>query len=852
MVSQLAKTRSRFGGLPNQALARLAAMGLMLALAGPARAGSLALSVDADPAAQEQAIPVSGGIPFARGELVDPARVRLLSGGADVPLQADVLATWPDHSVKWLLLSFVAKTGAAGLTLEYGVPARAATGRPLAAAAADGSAVTVDTGVIRFRVDRAGGAFIDELWLDRTGRGTYADDARMIAPVTNARPNFMDFVHLEAPSDFRVLSRTLAGTPDPSHAEIDELRVESAGPIRAVVLLRGHYRYSKLGSTIPNLRATRGACPFTLRLTAWRGLGLVEAEHFFVYEGDPDYDFLRTAGLTANLRLNRAARVCALGASPAAETPLAGVARVGLAQDNVDHFRMWQVAAPVATDATVAEGRRFEGALDVSDDRWGVTVSHRRMWQNYPNGFAVDGASGALTAAFWPAEAGVLDLRRYAREWGVGETGAASGAPIATYSRYAAKGLGKTHTLLFQFHGPGAKPAELQAVARALDARPLLCAAPARTAATLALGHYAIPAADTCPVLEQFMRRTVDLVLDSQERYRWYGFLNYGGVQSRYNAVHKLGRWDNDFGRWGWAGNDGAGRFNHALLLQYLRTGDRRCFDAGEASVLNNFDVWMVHTPEYFWDWNFATPRDVRGLTHRHNVQPFGCPYVGARGAYPVGMKIYYYLTGSGRARDGLDEVLSAATDYLDGKTWRLGHSGAEDGLGTAAQSLLCAWERTGNRKYQDYLLRVLHNSPYFKPASPWEASMTTAFGLFQAATEYQDLVPDPQIAASVEQMARLCQTPEVKKNFTYPGGYFAIFADACRITGKEAFAQECRAALDRETADAMKSAQMTVPPDDWPGPPGGPEVTHNGNTLRDLPYVFGALRPGGAAKAGE
>jgi exo-rhamnogalacturonan lyase-like protein len=45
-------------------------------------------------------------VPLASGALRDPARVRLLDGEQEVPLQAAVLATWPDGSVRELELDF--------------------------------------------------------------------------------------------------------------------------------------------------------------------------------------------------------------------------------------------------------------------------------------------------------------------------------------------------------------------------------------------------------------------------------------------------------------------------------------------------------------------------------------------------------------------------------------------------------------------------------------------------------------------------------------------------------------------------------------------------------------------------
>ena len=57
--------------------------------------------------------PISTGVPFAQGELGDPANVRLLAGdGAEQPLQVKPIAYWLDGSIKWLLVTFLASAGA--------------------------------------------------------------------------------------------------------------------------------------------------------------------------------------------------------------------------------------------------------------------------------------------------------------------------------------------------------------------------------------------------------------------------------------------------------------------------------------------------------------------------------------------------------------------------------------------------------------------------------------------------------------------------------------------------------------------------------------------------------------------
>jgi hypothetical protein len=67
--------------------------------------------------------PVTWGVPFGEGRVFDKSHVRLLDlTGKPVPLQTQVLHTWPDGSLHWLLLDFQAAAANANktLTLQYG------------------------------------------------------------------------------------------------------------------------------------------------------------------------------------------------------------------------------------------------------------------------------------------------------------------------------------------------------------------------------------------------------------------------------------------------------------------------------------------------------------------------------------------------------------------------------------------------------------------------------------------------------------------------------------------------------------------------------------------------------------
>jgi len=158
---------------------------VLVALAAVPPSPALALDVPLTVAARE-ATPrpghvVTSGIPFAQGVLRDPAQVRLLRGTTEVPVQARRTASWPDGSVRWLLLDFPVDLPAAPasvpLTLRTGTAST-----PVGGVTVDerGSTITVRTGAAtvelakselvlrghRFEVESGGTAYrgVPETW----------------------------------------------------------------------------------------------------------------------------------------------------------------------------------------------------------------------------------------------------------------------------------------------------------------------------------------------------------------------------------------------------------------------------------------------------------------------------------------------------------------------------------------------------------------------------------------------------------------------------------------------------------------------------------------------------------------
>ncbi len=709
------------------------------------------LNVDFGSARVKGYYPVSSGIPFARRALKSARNIQILEGGKAVATQARALATWPDGSVKWALVDFLAKPGSR-YSLEYGAGVSQGGSSPGRMSASKSS---VSTGEVSFSPSG--------------GIGFFGSASGCGVSLTGLR-NFMDMVHVASPDDVTPFAGFAGGTPDQSAIKIDSFALEESGPVKAVVLLKGQYRYRTTGNG--------GNNPFTVRLTAYRGFGGIFVQHTFIYNGVGDNDFCSGIGFDCKLSMDRSRTTVTMGALGGKEISWrTGDAPAGsLNQLTPDSFTATKSWSTDRAPGIAAEGSRASGWVDFSDGAKGMAVIHRNMFKRYPKAVSWDLSTGRLTVSLWPRTAGMLDFRRYAREWGVGETGASnSHSAVAAWAPNASLGVASTHNVMFYFHKGSASSAGVAEIAKAYDRRPLARAAPKYYGGTKALGPWE-PVCNQHAGIDRQMDRAIDYYIQNVERFRWYGVWDYGAFQQRYN-IHKHGRWENDWGRWGWAQNDGAGRISHHLMMKYLMTGDRKHFDLGEAACRNNYDGDTIHLGRNY------------GLAHRHGVQHWSGPYTGIRGSCPTGPKILYYLTGDGRTRDAIETITRRAmTGYWESSGYIRGTElHGVDGGGSAVQACYAMWEMTGEQKYHDMVKRIIDGTP--APKDSWQAVCTTSFGLSQMITDYYDLTGYEGAKKKAIQIAEACYNNKaLKRSYTYPGGYFRVFGDAYRLTGNQKY----------------------------------------------------------------
>ncbi len=413
--------------------------------------------------------PVTSGVPFPRGVLGSENDLRLMRGGEEVMAQFNTLGTWPDGSIKWVLVSILADVPAAAsadYVLQFGRDvesmAQAAELAPLAVE--QNGEIALDTGALELRIDSHGqivgpnGPIVTELVEAARGQFTSA--------LSNA-----------------------------------ELVIEDNGPIRAVI------------RTFGDLVSEDGEESFRIeqRIEAWRGRPFVSVQHTFIntLPDEVSSTTLETRQTDRFADVERITWVVPTGAT-SWQAPLVEDEPLALGTGD----RVWQRHDDeyLPGDAGPVEGRIIGGLIADTGDG---AISVRDFWQNYPKGFEI--ADGSVRVDLAPAfEAAYYDEFPFEEE----------GHQLFFYLRdgtYTLKrGMAKTHELMLDFaEGAGDRAEIFQ--------RPLLLTAePEWYCDSMAFYNVAPRDEEAFAAYEEAIDRNIESFLARRERQRDYGMLNYG------------------------------------------------------------------------------------------------------------------------------------------------------------------------------------------------------------------------------------------------------------------------------------------------------------------------------------
>ena len=465
--------------------------------------------------------PITTGIPFPKGELGSVDHMRLMGGKGEVPAQVRLTARWPDGSVKWLLVTFLADAPAGGQAehrLEYGRTVRRAPAPGGLSAAKTATGVVLDTGALRLRI-KPNGEIAD---VERGGQRLLAPNAACGSLATDA--------------DGKRYSTA------PSKAQ---LIIEEAGPIRAVVKVVSH------------LEDGKGAKLFRIekRIEAYRGAAFVRVHHTFVVERPEIFTDIKE--LSYRIPVRAEGRTWGVALEDGTALPLGVSAR--MVRQRFDNELVTVARGGERASKARVVGSAIAGGPD------GCAVAVRDFWQNYPKAFSLrpDGLHVELCPAF---EKGLYDKFPFEKE----------GHHLYYYLLNGVtklrQGVSKTHELLLCFDPDGTRREQLAAAFQ----HPLLATAPPAWICG-SKAFYDVAPRDTkrFPLYEEAIDKNLKAYVAQRERWRDYGMLNFGDWYPERRA------------NWGNIEYD----TQHALFLEYIRSGNPAAFFLGCATELHNRDI---------------------------------------------------------------------------------------------------------------------------------------------------------------------------------------------------------------------------------------------------------------------
>lgn len=654
-------------------------------------------------------LPVSFGIPFAKGEMTSSQLGKLTVAGH--PCDTWVNARWQDGSVKWAGVATVVDGGNSKTAYIVSKQPHSVSDKGIIVRRTSGQLI-VDNGKTEIFFPLRGKNILDSLLM---GGRKVAGNAFLVAGTTNSEFNCC----------------------------VDTVYAERQGRNRVSVRAQGHCVHGA-GATM--------TLPFILRFYIYKGVGQVKMVHTFVYDGDQDKDygdkckdFVNRLGIAFNVPLREAAynrQVAFSGDGKMWMEPvqpldgrrpldknhdyeadqLRGV-RVpdrsemdSLQRFLVDNWAEWDGyrlsqlndgAFTIRKRALESRpwigtftGHHSNGLAYIGDTDGGLAVSLKDFWQSYPTSLQVDGARSSearLTVWLWSPDAEPMDLRHY-DDHAHNLEASYEDVQEGLSTPY---GIARTHTLFIvpatAYPGTG----RLYSLATTLAADPQLLPTPEYLHDKGAFGVWSLkkPSKDTLVnVVEAQLDKWIDIYRKAVADNHWYGFWNYGDFMHAYDSDRA--EWRYDVGGYAWDNTELASP--DWLWYEFLRTGRSDIYTMVLAMTRHNSEVDTYHLGP------------LRGLGSRHNVSHWGCGAKEARISQAAFSRFAYYLTCDDRLGDIMHDEVDADTLLYHLDPMRLAEPRSKFPCIAPARlrigpdwlaycgNWMTEWERTGDTYYKD------------------------------------------------------------------------------------------------------------------------------------------------------
>ena len=511
------------------------------------RTPSTAFPADGVPLALEQQShrpdavwPVRCGVPLPLGTVTDTSRLVVLEDGQRIPAQITTRATWHvGGSAKWIHVDFRGRYHS-GKPAKYRLALLPATApalkTPLQCQQTDDQ-ITVDTGTVRFLVNRRQFKGVETAWVAPKQDGHYDLDHPVMSG--SAGPYVVDgrLIRFDAANDKNV-----------------RVEIEEQGPERVTIVASGWY-VNPEGRVEP-------ISMFKTRITAFAGQPLVRISHHTIITFDTRLERLADVGFEIGVPGATRYRWGYDGETHIGDLPPAPQA-VALHQYRYDHLRLLGVSEKSAS-AKPTSGKTSDGwfsALGAEFADPAVHVLLRDVWQKFPKEVEISRQGVALH--FWPKhgirafqlqdELAIANIYKF---WCFHQNSLLDlNLPSDYYDRlsnqyrdetfecrpeHALNGngqglaIGNEFALLFR---PTAAAESVPAEAAMFQDDPTALADPQWNAATGAMGKIAAADREHFGELEQAMEQGFLSYTRSVERGRDYGMWNYADTHTIWHVA---------------------------------------------------------------------------------------------------------------------------------------------------------------------------------------------------------------------------------------------------------------------------------------------------------------------------
>ena len=319
---------------------------------------------------------VTAGVPFAKGAVRDAGRLSVSAAGRTIPAQFLPLARWEDGSARWALMDCQVDVPAGGKTqlLVRDDGKNIAPPEPVKVARRAG-VVEVSTGPLQFTVDPRSFNLFQSLQVDGKQALTSAGAGLVIYKEGGGT--------------------VVASAPT-------QVTVEQAGPMKAILCLKGKYP-----------RVHGGLMAYTVRIAAYAGRKFLKV-HVWLENGgahgyaprdhkwDPQWFAFDGMAVELGLDLGGDIRARCEGAEATGKLKVLQLVRAPKDEREPSYTLKDFGYRVTSGKAELEAGGRTDGVVALSGTSGKLTVAVRHFWQNYEKAIELDGR--ALKLWLWPTE----------------------------------------------------------------------------------------------------------------------------------------------------------------------------------------------------------------------------------------------------------------------------------------------------------------------------------------------------------------------------------------------------------------------------------------------------------------